>query len=465
MKPAQHHQSSPAWNHRLVSKYDQPGPRYTSYPTAMQLSNRIDLKAVDRELAKPGTAPLSLYLHIPFCAHLCYYCACNKILTRSRGKATDYLTRLYREIARRGALVDPRREVTQMHWGGGTPTFLSSSQIHELISALHSSFTFLHSDSADYSIEIDPRTCDGDKLALLQKLGFNRISLGVQDFDPAVQKVVNRVQSFSLVRELINQGRELQFRSINLDLIYGLPLQTPHTFSQTIDQAIELLPDRLSIFNYAHMPDRFTPQQRIKTSDLPSPEMKLEILQNTVSQLHSAGYLSIGMDHFAKPSDPLSLALANGQLNRNFQGYTTHPDRDLIAMGVSSISHIGNYMVQNSPDMDSYIKAMDTDKSPVIKGFKTSIDDRIRGAVIMQLLCYFKVDKAAISEKFAIDFEQYFARELELLKGYCTDQMISLCAEEILVSANGRPLIRSICKVFDAYAPEHQPAGSFSNII
>lgn len=455
------------WDSRLIQKYNYSGPRYTSYPTALQFSDTLDLEKMQVELAKltANELPLSLYLHIPFCAHLCYYCGCNKIVTKRHDKAAPYLARLYQEIETKGQSFERKRMVEQMHWGGGTPTFLNQDEIHSLMAHLRAYFNLLDNDCGDYSIEIDPRECSKQKLHLLRYEGFNRISLGVQDIDEKVQKAVNRLQPIELVEDLVERARHIKYKSINMDLIYGLPFQTTKSFRKTVDKIIELSPDRLSIFNYAHLPERFKPQRRLNAEDLPSPEVKLAILQNTIAQLEEAGYIYIGMDHFAKPTDELAIAQKQGQLHRNFQGYTTHKDCDLVAMGVSSISHIGPYIYQNSPNMDTYVKQIDAGKMPVVKGLKTTRDDDIRGEVIMQLICHFELDKQQIAEQFDIDFDEYFAEEMEHLAEFQRDKLLKMSGNKIRVSPGGRLLIRSICMTFDAYLPKQGTTGAFSRII
>ncbi len=461
------HSSQTAWDNELVQKYNYSGPRYTSYPTAVQFSEGLDLEELSSsiEALAKGDRPLSLYLHIPFCAHLCYYCACNKVVTKRHDKAAPYLARLYQEIEDKGRLYESKRMVEQMHWGGGTPTFLNEDEIHSLINHLRAYFNLLDNDHGDYSVEIDPRECTRQKLHLLRYEGFNRISIGVQDFDEKVQKAVNRVQPIKLVEDLVDRARHIKFKSINMDLIYGLPFQTAATFEKTVNRIIELSPDRLSVFNYAHLPERFKSQRRLNPEDLPAPEVKLEIMQNTISQLEEAGYVYIGMDHFAKPTDELAISQKQGQLHRNFQGYTTHKDCDLIAMGVSSISHIGPYIFQNHPNLDNYIKAVDAGKIPALKGIKTNKDDQIRSDVITQLICHFELDMDQKSKQHKIDFSQYFADEMERLKPFIEDGLLKIENNRIEVLSSGRLLIRSICMVFDAYLPKDSDTKSFSRII
>ena len=342
------------WDTDLIRRYDLAGPRYTSYPTAVQFHSQVgsfDLFHALRESRK-AQRPLSLYVHVPFCANICYYCACNKVITKDRGRALPYLQRLEQEIQLVACHLDPQQKVEQLHFGGGTPTFLSHDELRQLMAQLRKHFNLLDDDSGDYGIEIDPREADWSTMGLLRELGFNRVSIGLQDLDPAVQRAVSRLQSLEETRAVIDAARTLQFRSINIDLIYGLPRQTPENFARTVEEVINLQPDRLSVFNYAHLPERFMPQRRIDSADLPAPAAKLEMLHNTIEQLTAAGYVYIGMDHFALPDDELAIAQEESTLQRNFQGYTTHGHCDLIGLGVSAISQIGDLYCQNSSDLN-----------------------------------------------------------------------------------------------------------------
>jgi oxygen-independent coproporphyrinogen-3 oxidase len=355
------------WNPELIKRYNRSGPRYTSYPTAVEF-NVVESDQVEKKLLQQrnSQAPLSLYLHIPFCAHICYYCGCNKIVTKDRSRAEPYLELLKTEIDRKAELLQGHPIVEQMHWGGGTPTFLSDDQIIDLMSHLRKRFNFSSAKSADYSIEIDPRELRSNTLQLLRELGFNRTSFGVQDLNNKVQQSVNRIQPESMIRGVMVEARTLGFRSINIDLFYGLPHQSQQTFSKTLEVIIDMSPDRLSIFNYAHLPERFKPQRRIRDEDLPTPEEKLAILGNCITTLTTAGYHYVGMDHFAKPDDELSRAQGNKVLHRNFQGYTTHGDCDLIGFGVSSISQISDCYLQNSPDIKVYKDAIKDNRLPIM---------------------------------------------------------------------------------------------------
>ncbi|MNF32956.1 Oxygen-independent coproporphyrinogen-III oxidase [compost metagenome] len=454
------------WDTDLIRRYDLAGPRYTSYPTAVQFHDGIgafDLLHALRDSAQAKRA-LSLYVHLPFCAHICYYCACNKVITKDRGRSAPYLQRLLREMELVSRHLDPDQVVEQLHFGGGTPTFLSHDELRQLMAGLRQHFNLLDDDSGDYSIEIDPREADWATMGLLRDIGFNRVSLGVQDFDPAVQRAVNRLQTLEETRAILEAARTLQFRSVNIDLIYGLPLQTPDSFAKTVDEVIALQPDRLSVFNYAHLPERFPPQRRINAEDLPSPGAKLEMLQRTIEQLTRAGYRYIGMDHFALPDDELAIAQEEGTLQRNFQGYTTHGHCDLIGLGVSSISQIGDLYCQNSSDIGDYQNTLDNGQLTTRRGLHCNNDDRIRRAVIQQLICHFRLDFAAIEEQFNIDFRGYFNDIWPTLESAASDGLIRLDEQSIDITAAGRLLVRSVCMLFDSYLPL-QSTQRFSRVI
>jgi oxygen-independent coproporphyrinogen-3 oxidase len=441
------------WDSDLIRRYDLTGPRYTSYPTAVQFHTQVgafDLLHALRESRK-AMRPLSLYVHVPFCANICYYCACNKVITKDRSRAHAYLQRLEQEIQMLARHVDGRQVVEQLHFGGGTPTFLSHVELRQLMAHLRQHFTLLDDHSGDYGIEIDPREADWSTMGLLRELGFNRVSLGVQDLDPMVQRAINRLQSLEETRAIVEAARTLQFRSVNIDLIYGLPLQTPEGFARTVDEVIALQPDRLSVFNYAHLPERFMPQRRIDTAQLPSAELKLQMLQRTIEQLTQAGYRYIGMDHFALPDDDLAIAQEEGTLQRNFQGYTTHGHCDLIGLGVSAISQIGGLYAQNSNDLNEYQNLIASDQLATKRGLICTDDDRLRRAVIAQLLCHCALDFAPINAEFAIDFRGYFSEIWPKLLQMAKDGLIHLDSNGIRVTPAGRLLVRSICMVFDAY--------------
>lgn len=454
------------WDADLIRRYDLSGPRYTSYPTAVQFHEGVgpfDMLHALRDSQK-ARRPLSLYVHIPFCANICYYCACNKVITKDRGRSAPYLARLIREAEMVGRHLGREQRVEQLHFGGGTPTFLSPGQLRELMSQLRLHLNLLDDDSGDYGIEIDPREADWSTMGLLRELGFNRVSLGVQDFDLEVQRAVNRLQSFDETRAIMDAARTLQYRSINIDLIYGLPKQTPERFAQTVEQVIGLQPDRLSVFNYAHLPERFMPQRRIDAADLPSPGQKLEMLQRTTEQLTAAGYRYIGMDHFALPDDELASAQEDGTLQRNFQGYTTHGHCDLVGLGVSSISQIGNFYAQNSSDIADYMSSLDNGQLATRRGLFCTPDDRIRRAVIQQLICHFQLDFGAIEREFNIEFRGYFDSVWPELERFAADGLILLDPQGIDVTAAGRLLVRSLCMLFDRYLPE-QNLQRFSRVI
>lgn len=455
------------WNIDLIRRYDLSGPRYTSYPTALQFDPQLSAQSLidtARETAD-SRAPLSLYVHIPFCAHVCYYCACNKVITRRRDRAQPYLDSLYQEMAQLAHWYSGDRQVNQLHWGGGTPTFISDDQMAELMGQLRRHFNLRDDDRGDYSIEIDPREAQDSTLNRLREIGFNRVSLGVQDLDPQVQQAVNRVQPLEQTARVLETSRSLGFKSINMDLIYGLPHQTLEGFQATLDSVIEMSPDRLSVFNYAHLPDRFRSQRHINAEDLPSPEVKLDILQSTINRLLDAGYVYIGMDHFARPDDELAQAQLNGQLHRNFQGYTTHSDCDLVAMGVSAISQIGDVYYQNEHDLAAYSEAVERQQHGVRRGVVLNRDDHIRRAVITELICHFELTPQRIEQRFDIDFASYFAAELADLQQLADDGLVLMEPEGIRVTAAGRLLIRRICMTFDAYMPRKTASTSYSRII
>jgi oxygen-independent coproporphyrinogen-3 oxidase len=437
----------------LIGKYDKAGPRYTSYPTAVQFHSDFD-DAAYQQLAQASNAtakPLSLYLHIPFCDTVCFYCACNKIITKNRRHTIPYLEHLYREIALQGALFDKNRPVTQLHWGGGTPTFISSDEMRTLMRITGEHFQLLKNDSGEYSIEVDPRETDENTIALLRELGFNRLSLGVQDFDPKVQKAVNRLQSRAMTAQTIASARQEGFKSISVDLIYGLPLQTAASFRSTVEQIIAEDPDRISVFNYAHLPQLFKTQRQIDANALPSPAVKLEILKNTIEQLSAAGYIYIGMDHFAKPGDELAIAQQNGTLYRNFQGYSTHADCDLIGLGATSIGMVGESYSQNLKSLEDYYARLDAGRLPVFRGVRLDADDRLRRAVITDLICHFRLEFAAIERQYPINFLDYFSVELAELADVQRDGLIAISDIGIEVLPPGRLLIRNTCMRFDRY--------------
>ncbi|WP_068830173.1 oxygen-independent coproporphyrinogen III oxidase [Pseudomonas sp. BMS12] len=454
------------WDADLIRRHDRAGPRYTSYPTAVQFHDQVgsfDLLHALRDSRK-AQRPLSLYVHVPFCANICYYCACNKVITKDRGRAQPYLEQLMQEITLISRHLDRRQVVEQLHFGGGTPTFLSHDELRRLMEHLRQSFNLLDDDSGDYGIEIDPREADWSTMGLLRELGFNRVSLGVQDLDPDVQRAINRLQSLEQTRAIVEAAHTLQFRSVNIDLIYGLPQQTPERFARTVDEVIALQPDRLSVFNYAHLPERFLPQRRINAEELPNPAQKLEMLQRSIEQLTAAGYRYIGMDHFALPDDELAMAQEDGTLQRNFQGYTTHGHCDLIGLGVSAISQVGDLYCQNISDLNDYQQSLANGQLATRRGLHCNSDDRIRRAVIQALICEFQLDIAAIEQRFAIDFRSYFSAIWPQLQEMARDGLIELNGQGINVRPAGRLLVRSLCMLFDHYL-EQQNQQRFSRVI
>jgi oxygen-independent coproporphyrinogen III oxidase len=451
----------------LIKKYDIAGPRYTSYPTAVQFTPEFNEAEYRQQATKSNQSgrDLSLYFHLPFCDTICYYCACNKVITKDRTKANPYLDMLHKEIAMQGELFDSSRKVNQLHWGGGTPTFISHEQMAELMRVTRQHFNLHDDDSGEYSIEIDPREVTRESIKLLRDIGFNRMSLGVQDFDPAVQKAVNRIQSEEQTLGALSSARDFGFKSISTDLIYGLPLQTETSFAATLQRITEISPDRISLFNYAHMPTLFKPQRRINEDEMPSAEIKLAILKQSIEQLTEAGYVYIGMDHFAKPDDELSIAQQQGKLYRNFQGYATHADCDLVGMGITSIGTIDNSFAQNVKTLDEYQALIGAGKLAVFRGVEIDQDDLLRRAVIMQLICHFNLNFADIESRFKIIFNEYFAQEIKQLVTMCDDGLIEMSAQSIQVTGKGRLLIRNICMLFDRYLKSTENNQRFSKAI
>ncbi|BCV64683.1 coproporphyrinogen-III oxidase [Shewanella carassii] len=446
----------------MIEKYNYSGPRYTSYPTALEFDDSFTEGDLLSAIAGSKSDKLSLYIHIPFCAKLCYYCGCNKVITRHQHKADQYIEYLAAEIVKRAPLFK-HYTVTQMHWGGGTPTFLNPEQIIKLSSLLKSHFNF--AEQGEYSIEVDPREIELSMLDALKEAGFNRISIGVQDFNKEVQAAVNREQDEDFIFALIKKAKEMGFVSTNVDLIYGLPHQTPETFAETIQRILDLSPDRLSVFNYAHLPARFAAQRKIKDEHLPSPQQKLDILHQTIETLTGAGYQYIGMDHFAKPDDELAKLQREGKLHRNFQGYTTQEECDLLGLGVSSISQIGDCYAQNQKDIRPYYEAIDEQGHALWKGCKLNRDDEIRRAVIKQLICHFELDMGKMEQQLGIQFEDYFAEDLKLLQTFIDDKLVNVENRQISISPTGRLLIRNICICFDVYFREKARQQQFSRVI
>lgn len=451
----------------LIRKLDRNGPRYTSYPTADRFVEAFDADAYRSWAAKRNIGgihrTLSLYVHLPFCGTVCFYCACNKIVTRDASKGEKYLGYLAREIELQSALFQQDPVVRQMHWGGGTPTFFTTEQLSALFALLRTNFTF--TPDGEYSIEIDPRTVDAASIEALRAMGFNRLSLGVQDFDPDVQRAVNRVQSPEQTLEVMAAARRAGFLSVNVDLIYGLPKQNLMTFNHTLARVVAAMPDRVAIYNYAHLPTRFKPQRRIKEAELPAPEVKLKLLALAARRLIDAGYVYIGMDHFARPGDALAIAQSQGRLHRNFQGYSTQPDCDLIALGVSAIGSIGPTYSQNHRTLDDYYASLDRGELPIMRGIELTADDLVRRAVIQALMCHFMVSKESIEIAHLIDFERYFAPELVELRELERHGLLEMDERWINVTAKGRMLIRNICMAFDKYLRRDREVQRYSRVI
>jgi len=450
------------WDLALIQKYNYSGPRYTSYPTALEFNQSYDEAAFQRAAVRYPGRPLSLYVHIPFCHKLCYFCGCNKLVTRQTHKADEYLAVLAQEIAQRAPLFAGRK-VGQMHWGGGTPTYLSKAQISQLVTMLRQHFDFL--PDAEMSIEVDPREIELDVLDHLRSEGFNRLSMGVQDFNKEVQRLVNREQDEAFIFALIARAKALGFNSTNIDLIYGLPKQTPESFAYTLQRVAELSPDRLSVFNYAHMPNLFAAQRKIKDADLPSAQQKLDILQHTIASLTESGYQFIGMDHFARPDDELAVAQREGKLHRNFQGYTTQGDSDLLGLGVSAISMLGDSYAQNQKELKVYYSSVEAQGHALWRGLAMTEDDCLRREVIKTLICNFKLDYLAIERQFDINFADYFAEDLQLLAPFERDGLVERDEQGIQVTPRGRLLIRNICMCFDIYLRQQARTQQFSRVI
>jgi oxygen-independent coproporphyrinogen-3 oxidase len=453
----------------LLRKYDVPGPRYTSYPTADRFVEAFGEDDYHQALAqrRAGPAamalPLSLYVHIPFCESLCYYCACNKIITKHKNRAASYLRTLAREVELHTDVLGTGQAVSQLHLGGGTPTFLSDEELAELMAMLRSHFAL--APGAECSIEIDPRTVDAQRLQALADLGFNRISFGVQDFDPDVQKAVHRVQPYDQVAALMADARRIGFDSINVDLIYGLPKQTPESFARTLSQVATLRPDRIALYGYAHLPERFKPQRRIAAAELPQGGEKISMLSQALAAFLSAGYVYIGMDHFALPGDALAVAKRQGRLHRNFQGYSTQPDCDLIGLGVSAIGKVGATYSQNAKTLEEYSDHIEQGRLPVNRGLALSRDDLARRAVIMALMCQGQVVFESIELAWLLDFRSYFAAEMEQLKELQRQGMVIVDGAGIQVTAQGWFFVRGVAMLFDKYLQADRNRARFSRII
>lgn len=452
---------------KLIRRFDVNGPRYTSYPTADRFVEAFGEASYRAWLAKRTiggiSRPLSLYVHIPFCSTICYYCACNKVITKDHSRSSKYIDYLAREIALQAEALDGRHDVVQLHFGGGTPTFLSDPEMRRLFEHIRRHFSLL--PNGEYSIEVDPRKVSRAKVEMLAEVGFNRMSVGIQDFDPAVQLAVNRVQTLDETRLVIDTARQNGFKSISVDLIYGLPKQSPISFNRTLEQIIELAPDRLSLYNYAHLPSHFKPQRRINEADLPSPDIKLQIMQLAIRRLTEAGYAFIGMDHFAKPDDELASAQRKGRLHRNFQGYSTHADADLMAFGVSAISKVGPCYSQNSKTVEDYYDALDRDELPVMRGIELTPDDLLRRSIIQALMCHFELSIESIEIAHLIDFKSYFAAELEGLKEMEAAGLVEVTPQWISILPRGRLLVRAVAMVFDRYLRLDRERKRYSKVI
>jgi oxygen-independent coproporphyrinogen-3 oxidase len=452
----------------LIRKYDVSGPRYTSYPTADRFVEAFGEAQFRQWLGRRNiggiSLPLSLYVHIPFCDRLCYYCACNKVVTRDHGRSAKYTKYLARELEAVGKSLAPEdRRICQLHWGGGTPTFLSREEMSALMGAIDAQFA--RDAQTEISIEVDPRSAEPGRMAFLAGLGFNRVSIGVQDFDPAVQQAVHRVQSEAETRRVIEESRAAGFRSVNLDLIYGLPKQTLQSFDATLERVLALAPERIALYNYAHLPKLFKPQRRIAEADLPAPEEKLRILTLAIGRLTRGGYRYIGMDHFARPDDDLALAQEQGRLQRNFQGYSTYPEADLLGFGVSAIGRVGPTYYQNLKGLDDYYAALDAGRLPAFRGVELTADDLARRAVIQALACHFRVSIESIEIAHVIDFRRYFAAELADLEAMEDDGLVEVGPDWIVVTPRGRLVVRAVCMVFDRYLRVQRERASYSKVI
>jgi len=451
----------------LLKRFDVSGPRYTSYPTADRLIEAFDGSTYADWLRKRFMAgppkPISLYFHIPFCESICYYCGCNKVVTKDHARSARYVKYLQREMALVRSLLSGSRSVVQMHLGGGTPNFLDEGEMRGLVDAIRDNFTL--EECGEFSIELDPRTVKAGSVERLAGLGFNRVSLGVQDFDPTVQKAINRVQSEAQTLGVMQAAREAGFRSVNVDLIYGLPKQNVIGFNRTLEQVVQASPDRIALYNYAHLPGVFKPQRRIAESDLPTPDAKLQLLSLAIRRLSAAGYVYIGMDHFAKPNDELAVAQRQGRLHRNFQGYSTHADTDLIAFGISAISQVGPTYSQNVKTLDEYYFRLDQGMLPVMRGVELTADDLLRRALIQALMCHFEVPIQSLEVAHLIDFRKYFAAELEDLQPLCDIGLVRLTGEYLSVTPLGRYFIRNICMVFDRYLREGRERARYSKAV
>jgi oxygen-independent coproporphyrinogen-3 oxidase len=451
----------------LIRQFDRAGPRYTSYPTADRFVEAFDGDAYQRALEERHIGslarPLSLYVHLPFCSSICYYCACNKIITKDHGRSTKYLRYLEREMSLVKEALGGRTRIEQLHWGGGTPTFLNRQELRDLMAEIRTHFVL--DEHAECSIEVDPRSADTETVQLLAEIGFNRISVGVQDFDGDVQRAVNRVQSYEQTAAVVDAARAARFKSVNVDLIYGLPRQDTPRFYETISKVLVLNPDRVALYNYAHLPAVFKPQRRINEAEMPDAETRLELMLLAIRSLTLGGFRYIGMDHFAKPEDDLAVAQRLGTLHRNFQGYTTRPECDLVGLGISAIGAVGPAYAQNVKTLDEYYDQLDQGKLPVMRGIELTKDDLVRRAVIQALMCSFEVSIEAIEIGYLIDFGRYFASELQALKEYAQNGLVELDDKWITVTPRGRLLVRAICMVFDYHLRTAQARARYSKVI
>jgi len=464
-------QPEPTWRFdaELLRRYDRPGPRYTSYPTAPHFAEGFgeeDFRDIARRSNDdPIPRQLSLYVHVPFCRSPCFYCGCNRVITRDESRGRTYLDRLLREIGMVAPLFDCDREVVQLHLGGGTPNFLAPRLLGELVAALGRQFSFSHALDRDFSVELDPRFVAPDDIEVLSAIGFNRTSLGVQDFDPRVQQAINRVQGVDETLTIIDACRRFGMRSVNIDLIYGLPLQTLEGFGRTLDTVIDARPDRLAIYGYAHMPRLFKAQRQIRDEDLPDPETRLALLELAVERLGDAGYEYIGMDHFALPGDELARARREGGLHRNFMGYTTHAQTDLVGLGVSTISHVGDSYVQNHRDLPAWEDAVDQGRLPLWCGLVMGTDDVLRAELIQRLMCQGEIDTRQVERAWGIDFGRYFADALAALRPLQEDGLVQCPPGRIRVTPRGRALLRIIAMCFDRYLDQRGEGVRYSRTI
>lgn len=460
-------ETTATFDRQLIASLPANGPRYTSYPSADRFhtdfteQNYID--TLRQRCIGALNKPISLYIHIPFCNTICYYCGCNKIITKDKTRADLYLQYLEKELELLSPHLKCKHPLAQLHFGGGTPTFLSDEQLERVFAMIRKHFEIL--PDGEYSIEIDPRKVNRETVLHLGKLGFNRMSVGIQDFDEKVQQAVNRVQSLEETRIVIDAAREAGFKSVSVDLIYGLPHQSITSFAKTLDTVLSLSPDRLALYHYAHLPHLFKPQRRIDTEAVPNSEEKLDILQYSVQRLNQEGYVFIGMDHFAKPDDELSIALREGLLQRNFQGYSTYADCDLIAIGVSSIGKVGSSYMQNERDIERYYQALDENRLPIMRGFQLNRDDILRRNIIQDLMCRFVLDYRIYSDFFDIPFEEYFAEEMKDLQHLAELGLVQLHDDYLEVTPKGRFLIRNIAMVFDYYLRHKQTAAKYSQTV